>query len=87
MHAIIEPYQSGFIAGRNRADNTKRVLHLIDKMDRFGQGAALLAIDEEKAFDRVHWPFLKLTMAQMGFIPLFIRWVFSGYSNRRPPSE
>ena len=81
MPVLIELDQSGCISTRNRSDNTKRILHLVDKMGRSRRGSVLLAIDAEKAFDCVHWPFLQLTMTRMGFSPHFTHSVFSGYCN------
>ena len=35
----------------------------------------MLAVDAEKAFDRVSWPFLLKTFDKFGFGPHFIRWI------------
>lgn len=37
----------------------------------------MFLLDFEKAYDRVNWTFLKLTMARMGFQPTWIRQVMS----------
>ena len=43
--------------------------------------AALLSLDQEKAFDRVDWSFLRSTLYAVGFGESFIRWVDLFYNN------
>lgn len=42
--------------------------------------AAILSLDQEKAFDRVDWGFLRSTLCHMGFGPSFVSWVDLLYS-------
>ena len=44
---------------------------------------ALLSLGQEKAFDRVDWPFLFATLAKLGFGDNFIRWVRLLYTDVR----
>ena len=40
----------------------------------------LLSLDQEKAFDRVDWGFLRSVLVHMGFGPSFVSWVDLFYS-------
>ena len=42
---------------------------------------AILSLDQEKAFDRVEWPFLRKTLRAMGFGDSFVNWVNLFYRN------
>lgn len=79
MPGIIEPDQSSFIQNRQCGDNTKRILHLIDKAHKTPLRAVLLTVDAEKAFDRVNWAFLDKTLIRFGLGDWFRSWVQSCY--------
>ena len=44
---------------------------------------AILSLNQEKAFDRVEWPFLHKTLRAMGFGDSFVNWVNLFYCNIR----
>ena len=50
-------------------------------VNEFNLPAAILSLDQEKAFDRVDWGFLLSTLRHMGFGPSFVSWVKLLYSN------
>lgn len=80
LPGLIDPDQSGFVPNRQCSDNTKCLLHLIDRSERFPEERMILSVDAEKAFDRVHWPYLRATLEHFGIPPRFIDWVFASYA-------
>lgn len=76
----ITPYlirldQVGFVKGRQAPDGTRRMINLIQQVENSGVPSLLLALDAEKAFDRVYWGYLSATLMKFrftGFIHLAI---------------
>ncbi|CAB4016368.1 Hypothetical predicted protein [Paramuricea clavata] len=72
--------QTGGIPGRLSAENIcllkDIVLHANDDVS-----AAILSLDQEKAFDRVEWSFLTKVLGAMGFGLSFQQWVRLFYTN------
>ena len=66
-----------------RPHNTdQRLLRdLIELSDERGIAAALVCLDQLKAFDRVSWDFLFKTLLHFGFHPTFIKWVKIMYTD------
>lgn len=81
MPGLIDPDQAGFVPGRQCSDNTKHVLLIIGKAQRFVMERLILSMDAETVFDRVNWKFLKTTLQHFGFPERFIAWIFSGYTD------
>lgn len=79
MSEIIHLDQSGFIKGRQTHDNIRRTLHLVEKVSRFRIPVVLVGLDAEKAFDRVDWQFLLLTLKRFGFGDRFIQIIRANY--------
>ncbi|KAJ1174922.1 hypothetical protein NDU88_000213 [Pleurodeles waltl] len=75
MPGLIDLDQAGFIPHRQCGDNSKRLLHLIDKTGRSRREVLLLSIDAENAFDRVHWPYLFQVLERFGWGPGFRTWI------------
>jgi hypothetical protein len=66
---VISQNQSAFVPGRLITDNTLvafEIFHFF-KQSKNKQGYISVKIDMAKAYDRVEWPFLQVTLETMGF--------------------
>uniref|UniRef100_A0A8C5Q8F8 Reverse transcriptase domain-containing protein n=1 Tax=Leptobrachium leishanense TaxID=445787 RepID=A0A8C5Q8F8_9ANUR len=77
---LIHPDQTGFVQGRQTCDNTRRLFDIIDLANRSGTPGLLLSLDAEKAFDRMHWGFMRQTLEAFQFPASFIQSVMALYS-------
>ena len=82
--SVVAIDQTCGIPGRYIGDNTALLRDLVVYCQQTGTRAAIMFLDQQKAFDRVEWPFLWATLRGMGFGPSFIRWVQTFYG--RPHS-
>lgn len=64
---LIDPVQSGFTKGRQSSDAKRRLINIIHIARKSQTPSLLLALDAEKAFDRVHWLYLTQVLEQFGF--------------------
>lgn len=80
LNSVIHPDQTGFMRGRGTHDNIARVLMTLDEADRTGQKVLMMALDAEKAFDRVEWDFMFQVMKEVGIPKKFSSSVFRIYS-------
>lgn len=73
---IISPSQSGFIQGRMIVDNILLAQELTLCLEKAGNpNNVILKLDMEKAYDRVHWPFLFKILEKLGFPPHWVQLV------------
>ena len=79
--SVITPDQSCGIAGRFMGENVRLLQDVCCYAAHKAVPAALLSLDQEKAFDRVEWPFLEKVLEKMGFGPSFRRWVSLLYTS------
>lgn len=78
---IISPNQTGFIKNRHSFSNLRRLFNTIYNCPDTSTPEAVIALDAEKAFDRVEWGFLFHTLEAFGFGKNFIRWIKLLYSS------
>ena len=69
------------VLGRTILTNGLLLRDLIELSDERGIPAALVCLDQLKAFDRVSWDFLFKTLLHFGLHPTFIKWVKIMYTD------
>ena len=83
LHHVIAPDQTCGVRGRFIGENVALLRDVIHYASESGVPAAILSLDQEKAFDRVDWPFLFRVLGHLGFGPSFISWVRLLYTDIR----
>uniref|UniRef100_A0A8C5P972 Reverse transcriptase domain-containing protein n=1 Tax=Leptobrachium leishanense TaxID=445787 RepID=A0A8C5P972_9ANUR len=73
--------QVGFIRGRQGPHNTKKLIDLIQVIQTHRLPSVLLALDAEKAFDRVDWMFLRKVLLKFGFPVSVLQSIFALYAS------
>ena len=81
--SVVAPDQTCGVPGRYIGENVAFLCDVVELANEYNLPVALLSLDQEKAFDRVDWPFLFATLAKMGFGDNFIRWVRLLYTDVR----
>ena len=72
---IISKDQFGFMKGQNISENLLEVLSITEYCLKYKKLAFLMAIDFEKAFDKVEWPALTAVLKKIRFGQTFIDYV------------
>ena len=80
ISSVVDKDQTCGVPGRFIGENVAFLRDVVDYASHSGSPCALLSLDQEKAFDRVDWRFLKATLGKMGFDPSFSGWVELFYS-------
>lgn len=75
IHLVVDRDQTCGVPGRFIGENVALLHDVIDFASSSGTPIAILSLDQEKAFDRVDWSFMRCTLSAMGFGPSFISWV------------
>lgn len=78
IHLLISPSQSAFVPKRLIGDNILLAQALFRNYHLNSDPArCAFKIDLKKAFDTLHWGFLKSSLQKMGFPLTFVNWVMS----------
>ena len=77
---LIGPEQTFAVKGRSIQDNLHLILEVLEGTED-GTEAALISLDQSKAFDRVDHQFLETVLETAGFQPEFHRWISMMYHN------
>lgn len=72
---IIHPDQAGFVKGRKIHDNVKLTKLMVDYAEAEELGGVIVALDQEKAYDRINHEYLWEVMRHANFPRRFIRTV------------
>lgn len=80
IHLVVDKDQTCGVPGRFIGENVALLRDVVEYATFSNIPVAILSLDQEKAFDRVDWDFMKATLSAMGFGPLFISWVNLFYS-------
>ena len=73
---VIDPAQSGFIPGREMADNILLAVELIKGYSRKNNSPrCMIKMDLRKAYASINWVFLFSVMEEMSFPPKFMDWI------------
>lgn len=79
---LISKQQSGFVKGRNIADNILLAEELMSMINKKSRGSNVaIKLDMAKAFDRVSWPYLTAILRAFGFGKVWIDLVWRIISN------
>ena len=80
IHLVVEKDQTCGVPGQFIGENVAFLRDVVDYATLSDVPIAILSLDQEKAFDRVDWDFMRATLRHMGFGPSFIGWVNLFYS-------
>ena len=80
IHLVVSPDQLCSVPGCYIGDSVAFLRDVVSFASSSGSPVAVLSLNQEKAFNRVDWGFLRSTLVKMGFGPSFIGWVNLFYS-------
>ena len=75
LPALISPFQSAFMPGRQMTDNIVLAEEIVASWRRSGTPGFLWKVDFFKAYDSLDWRFLWNVLRRRGFPETWIRWV------------
>ena len=81
IHLVVDKDQTCGVPGRYIGENVALLRDVVYYCTSFDVPVAVLSLDQEKAFDRVDWDFMRSTLSTMGFGPSFISWVNLFYNS------
>jgi len=79
--SLLHKSQAGFVPGRSIAEQTKLIEVMIDYAEASEQNGLIVALDQEKAYDKIAHDYLWKVLATFGFPEDFIALVKTLYQN------
>ncbi|TFY51276.1 hypothetical protein EVJ58_g10654 [Rhodofomes roseus] len=79
--SIIHPDQAGFIPGRRITDQTQMCRVMVDYAEATEENGAIIALDQEKAYDKIQHDYLWRVLEKFGLPTAFIRRIRSLYES------
>ena len=70
LSSVVSPSQVCGVPGRFSGEHIRLLQDIINYSNSTDIGAALISLDQEKAFDRVEWSFMLQVLQRMGPITL-----------------
>ena len=80
LSEIIHIDQSYSVPGRSISDNINLLRDTVTYANDYNVPLAILSLDQQKAFDRVHHEYLEHALAAFGFGPTFIKYIMTLYT-------
>ena len=78
---IIKSDQKAFLKSRQISENIRLTEDIITYTDQIKSEGAIIFLDQEKAFDRVEWEYLKMCLNKFGFGNRFTKWIMMLYKH------
>ncbi|CAB3997114.1 Hypothetical predicted protein [Paramuricea clavata] len=75
ISSVVGPEQVCGVPSRLSSENIRLIKDAVDYANGSAMSAALVSLDQEKAFDRVDWSFMLRVLEAMNFGPSFRSWV------------
>ena len=72
---VVRPSQTAFISGRNILEGVVILHEEIHELHRKKKNGVILKLDFEKAYDKINWAFVQLTLRMKGFSPVWCKWI------------
>lgn len=81
ISSVVSDAQVCGVPNRFSSEHVRLLQDVIDYSNVNNLGGALVSLDQEKAFDRIDWPFMLRVLQKMNFGPSFCSWVKLLYSD------
>ena len=75
LPSVVHPDQTCGVPGRFSSENVCALKDIISQVNQTNSAAAIISLDQEKAFDRVDWSFMLRVLDRMNFGVSFRSWV------------